>query len=323
MSPMFCRAFMALALCSAVPCAAQPDVKPSVPMVSAGEIVWWADFAPAEEVGVTDIWIWLPESYRSEAERSYPVLYMHDAENIFDRRLSGFDKEWRVDETITRMARAGDLREWIVVGLRSPSDRYQTLFPQKLFKYLPEEYRQSIKSIEFPGIEQGIPLSGDRYAAMLAKSLKPAIDNEFRTLTGAKDTAVMGSSMGGLMSLYAIGEYPEIFGQAAGLSTHLPLSSPEWGDAEIRAGQVAEAFRFYLASSRLNPEINRVYIDHGTGTLDSYYPPYAKAFDSMMKGHGWSDPSYMSRAFLGAEHEEISWSQRLDIPLMFLDRSDP
>ena len=324
MSPLFRT--IAAALCAGLavsPSAAQEAVKPAVPQVSAGEIVWWPDFAPAATVGVSDIWIWLPESYSSQPERRYPVLYMHDAENVFDRRLSNFDKEWGVDDTITRLSRRGDLREWIVVGLRSPTDRYQTLFPQKIYDLLPPDYRERVSGIALSGIEAGKPLRGDRYAAMLATELKPEVDRRFRTLTGPEDTAVMGSSMGGLMSLYVIAEYPAVFGQAAGLSTHLPLAAPEGGDPQERAAQVAIAFGEYLAGSEVDPARNRIYIDHGTATLDASYPPYFEKFDAMMAGKGWAGPAYESRAFYGAEHEENAWAQRLDIPLGFLDRSDP
>lgn len=323
MSPFFRTALVFFVALLTAPLAAQAPDKPAVPEVSAGEIVWWPDFAPAEAVGVRDVWIWLPESYAGAPDRRYPVLYMHDAENAFDRRLSNFDKEWGIDEAITRMARRGDLREWIVVGLRSPVNRYQTLFPQKVYDFLPQDYRDRVAGMDFSGIEPGKPLRGDRYAAMLATQLKPAIDSAFRTLPEAPDTAVMGSSMGGLMSLYVIAEYPEVFGQAAGLSTHLPLASPEGGDPDQRAVEVAEAFRQYLAQSRLDPAVNHIYVDHGTATLDAFYPPYFAAFDAMMAAEGWVGPAFESRAFFGAEHEENAWAQRIDIPLGYLDRSDP
>lgn len=297
--------------------------KPPVPEVSSGKIVWWADYAPAEDLGVADIWIWLPASYADNPDRRYPVLYMHDAENIFDRRLSGFDKEWKIDETITRLAERDDLREWIVVGLRSPQHRYQTYFPEKVFGFLPAEYQKGVTGMTYAGIAPGYPLAGDRYVSMLARELKPKVDREFRTLSGPEDTAIMGSSMGGLISLYAIGEYPEVFGQAAGVSTHLPLTDPDGGNPDQRAAQVAEAFRAYFATTQIDPARNRIYIDHGTATLDAYYAPYFKAFDAMMEGLGWKGAAYESRAFFGAEHEENAWAQRVDIPLSFLDVKDP
>lgn len=323
MSLTFRLALASFALSVPTVAVAEGIPKPAVPQVSSGEIVWWSDFAPAQAVGVNDIWVWLPAGYANHPDRRFPVLYMHDAENIFDRRLSSFDKEWAMDEAITRLAARGDLREWIVVGLRSPRNRYQTLFPQKLMDHLPEGYRKSVLSIDFPGITAGPELRGDRYAAMVALDLKSHVDGKFRTLRGPEDSAVMGSSMGGLMSLYIIGEYPEVFGQAAGLSTHLPLSNPDEGDSEIRARQVTEAFSAYFATTRLNPARNHIYIDHGTATLDAFYPPYFAHFGEMMARNGWAGPSFESRAFFGAEHEENAWAQRVDIPLGFLDRKDP
>lgn len=325
MSPLFRLAFAALAL-ALLPVSAgqaQEAEKPAVPQVSTGTIVWWSDFAPAEAVGVRDIWVWLPPGYAHEPWRRYPVLYMHDGQNVFDRRLTNYDKEWGLDEAITRLAARGDLREWIVVAIRSPDDRYQALFPQKLYDLLPKSQQKRIDGTSLAGIEGGKPLSGDAYAAMVARDLKDRVDGEFRTLAGPGDTAVMGSSMGGLMSLYLIAEYPQIFGQAAGVSTHLPLSDPEGGDPEERAAEVAEAFRQYLSRSRIDPARNRIYFDHGTATLDAYYPLYFTAFDAMMADLGWTLPSYESRVFFGAEHEENAWAQRVDIPLSFLDASDP
>ena len=325
MSPWFRASLLALGLALVPQSAllAAEETKPQVPEVVAGSIVWWQDFAPAEAVGVDDVWIWLPPGYAGDAQRRFPVLYMHDGENLFDRRLTNFDKEWAVDEAITRLSARGDLREWIVVGIRSPRDRYQTLFPQKLFDHLSADQQARVTGIALGGIEKGKPLRGDAYAAMVARHLKPRIDETFRTLPGPSDTAVMGSSMGGLMSLYLIAEYPAVFGQAAGLSTHLPLSDPEGGDPGARAAEVAAAFGAYLSHSGLDPARNRIYIDHGTVTLDAYYPPYFAAFDAMMAETGWTLPAYESRAFFGAEHEENAWAQRLDIPLSFLDASDP
>ena len=319
------RCLAAALFCLPLPLFAQGQApaKPAVPTPSSGTIIWWESFAPAEAVGVGDVWIWLPEGYALHPRRRFPVLYMHDAENIFDPRLSNFDKEWRVDETIARMAARGDLRELIVVGLRSPENRYQTLFPQKLMHYLPDDIRRSVTNIDVAGIAQGPALRGDRYAAMVARALKPQVDTIFRTLAGPEDTAVRGSSMGGLMSLYLIAEYPDVFGQAAGLSTHLPFANPQDGEPEQRAAQVAAAFARYFAQTRLNPARNRIYVDHGTATLDAAYPPFYKAFDAMMAARGWHGAAYESRAFFGAEHEENAWAQRLDIPLGFLDARDP
>lgn len=295
--------------------------KPDVPEVSAGTIVAWPKLESAHLDDVPRVWVWLPPSYSYQQDRRFPVLYMHDGQNLFDARLTNYNKEWQIDEAIARMSARDDLREWIVVGIESPKERYKALFPQKLVPHLPADMRAEVDSGRFGGA--GVALHADAYLAFLVGEVKSKVDAELRTLPGPADTAVMGSSMGGLISLYAIAEYPDVFGQAAGVSTHLPLVDPEAGDPERRAKAVADAFAAYFATTKLDPAQNRIYIDHGTATLDAFYPPYFAAFDEMMAVNGWSGVAYESRAFFGAEHEENAWAQRVDIPLSFLDRSDP
>ncbi|MFZ9395022.1 MAG: alpha/beta hydrolase [Erythrobacter sp.] len=322
------RLFIAmLAIAGAAPALADtPEAEAApvqMPQVSAGTVVAWPDLASAHLALVPDVWVWLPPGYEAQPQRKFPVLYMHDGHNLFDRRLSNFDKEWQVDEAIARMAGRGDLREWIVVAIRAPDARYKTLFPEKLLPHLPADMQQEVLIGEFGSSAGDQALRADEYLAFLVRELKPRVDREFRTLAGPRDTAIMGSSMGGLISLYAIAEYPRVFGQAAGLSTHLPLVDPRSGSAEERSSAVAAAFGKYFASTALSRRHNRIYIDHGTGTLDAFYPPYFKAFDRMMQDGGWAAPEFESRAFFGTEHEENAWAQRLDIPLGFLDRDDP
>jgi len=155
--------------------------------------------------------------------------------------------------------------------------------------------------------------------------VKPRVEREFRTLPGRDDTAVMGSSMGGLMSFYAMAEYPDVFGQAACVSMHVALGSPtDQGTDHAKASvDAAEAFRKYLATSRMKPGANRLYIDHGTGTLDGTYGPYSSKIVPMLQAAGWRGPSFSFRTFAGTEHNETAWAQRVDIPLAFLDRKDP
>lgn len=293
------------------------------PHVSAGVIEAGPVAQSAHLAETPRVWVWLPPGYASEGAARFPVLYMHDAENLFDRRHANFDKEWRIDETITRLAARGDLRQWIVVGIESPRERFATLFPQKVWAYLPETHRREVITGDFGGTTRPRVLMADAYLAFLVKELKPAIDARYRTLADARNTAVMGSSMGGLISLYAMAEYPEVFGQAAGLSTHLPMGGVDAPDMAMRPAGVAAAFDAYLATTRLDPARNRLYLDHGTATLDAFYPPFFKAFDTMMAQRGWGLPNYESRAFFGTEHEENAWAQRLDIPLAFLDQGDP
>lgn len=296
--------------------------QPTPPVsVSAGRIVTKPDF-PSRHIDPLTVWVWLPREYDRDTGRRFRVIYMHDGQNLFDRRHAGYGHEWQIDEAMDRMTASAQLSPAIVVGIASPTARYATLFPEKLYAHLPPAFQARIRGIDL-GAEKGAEkLMGDAYLRFLADELKPWVDREFRTLADRRNTAVMGSSMGGLMSLYAMGEYPHIFGQAAAVSMHLPLANPDIAEADRTAAaqMVADAFDKWIATTRLDPAVHRLYRDHGTATLDAFYPPYADAFDRMMAARGWRWPSYEARRFTGTAHDETAWAERVDIPLLFLDR---
>lgn len=296
--------------------------QPAAPVsVAAGRVVTVPDF-PTKHIDPLTIWVWLPAEYDRDATRSFPVIYMHDGQNLFDRKLAGYGQEWQMDEAVSRMSAAGQLRAHIIVGIASPKARYATLFPEKLFPHLPPAFQTRVRNIRL-GPENGAPiLLGDAYLKFLTGELKLWVDGRFRTLADCANTSVMGSSMGGLMALYAMGEYPAVFGQAAAVSMHLPLADPNIPEGE-RAGAaaaVADAFAKWLATTKLDPKLHRLYRDHGTATLDEFYPPYAAAFDAMMAARGWRWPHFEARALTGTAHNETAWAERVDIPLLFLDR---
>lgn len=311
----------ALTLSFAVPAMAV-DPTSMMPELSEGRVVAWRSL-DGGAAGPMTVWIWLPPGYDAGKGKKFPVLYMHDGQNLFDRKLTNYNQEWQMDEAIPRMARQGDLRDWIVVGVQSPRSRYRALFPQKILPLLPAEFRARVLTLDTG--ETKAELAGDAYLKFMVETVKPRVDREFRTLKGPEDTAVMGSSMGGLMAFYAMAEYPEIFGQAAAVSMHVALasSSEEGVDHTKEAAVAAEAFGKYLATSRMKPGGNRLYIDHGTGTLDGSYGPYSSALVPVLEAAGWTGQNFMFRTYAGAEHNETAWAQRVDIPLAFLDRKDP
>jgi enterochelin esterase-like enzyme len=289
--------------------------------VAAGRVTTIPDF-PSKHIDPLTVWVWLPAEYDRDATKSFPVIYMHDGQNLFDKARAGYGQEWQMDEAVSRMAAAGQLRSHIIVGIASPKARYATLFPEKLLVHLPPAFQGRVRGIDL-GPEKGAPmLMGDAYLKFLTGELKQWVDGRFRTLGDRGNTSVMGSSMGGLMSLYAMGEYPQVFGQAAAVSMHLPLADPNIPEADrpAAAQAVADAFGKWLATTRLDPKVHRLYRDHGTATLDEFYPPYAAAFDAMMAGRGWRWPNFEARAFTGTAHNETAWAERVDIPLLFLDR---
>ncbi|MDR6851972.1 enterochelin esterase-like enzyme [Sphingomonas sp. BE123] len=290
------------------------SVLPATAQVTGGQIVE-IDAFPSRHIAARKVLVWLPAAYDARRSARFPVIYMHDGQNLFDGKAA-FAGEWGVDEAITRMAARGDLRDTIVVGVANTAARYREYFPQKVAAHLPEAYRAAVLEMA------GGPLLGDAYLRFIVEELKPAIDARFRTLRGAADTSVMGSSMGGLISLYAIGEYPRVFGQAACLSIHLPLAAPMALYSRPPEGPeaVGAALRAWLTGSAFDPARNRVYFDHGTATLDAAYPPFAAAIDAMLPTLGWvRGETYEIRSFTGTEHNERAWRERIDIPLAFLD----
>ena len=291
------------------------------PTISEGRVVTWQSL-DGGAAGKMTVWVWLPPEYGEAKGKRFPVLYMHDGQNLFDKALTAYNQEWQMDEAIPRMARQGDLRSWIVVGVQSPKARYTALFPQKLFSLLSADYRKRVEGLETS--EPKGALAGDEYLKFMVGTVKARVDREFRTLEGPEDTAVMGSSMGGLMAFYAMAEYPGVFGQAAAVSMHIPLAGVERGEDHSKwAAESTDAFRRYIATSGMKPGKNRLYVDHGTATLDEAYAPYSKLFIPMLEAAGWTGSNVMFRTYAGAEHNETAWAQRVDIPLAFLDRKDP
>ena len=139
----------------------------------------------------------------------------------------------------------------------------------------------------------------------MVTELKPFIDATYRTLAGPADTFVMGSSMGGLISAYAIAEYPDMFGGAACVSTHWPAAD----------GAVID----YLAGHLPDPASHRLYFDYGTATLDALYEPYQQRMDAVMRRSGYVEgQNWVTLKFDGAEHNEQAWRQRAALPLQFL-----
>ncbi|HWK48467.1 MAG TPA: alpha/beta hydrolase-fold protein, partial [Steroidobacter sp.] len=255
-----------------------------------------------------DVWVWLPPSYTRETARRFPVLYMHDGQNVFDPRTSMNQTDWGVDEAMTRLIAAGSIREAIVVTVANTSRRREEYMPQKAVEWARgTQYETAlIETVRQRQPESPNPTwVADSYLKFLVTELKPFIDREYRTNAGRDDTFIMGSSMGGLISLYAMTEYPETFGGAGCLSTHWPI-----GD-----GLVVE----YLRGRLPDPGTHRIYFDHGTVELDGQYAPYQVRVDEQMQARGYRrDVNWMSKTFEGARHDEAAWRARIDIPLRFL-----
>ena len=298
--------FATLLLLVAAPVSAQK--------VSAGRIVDLG-IVQSKYADPRKVVVWLPHSYRPGGPR-HAVLYMHDGQNLFDKATAGYGMEWEIDETLDPLIREKKVRPTIVVGIWSTPKRLREYVPSKAFAHLPPKYMEQVR-----GLYGGDPLS-DGYLKFIVEELKPAIDKRFRVKTDRANTAIMGSSMGALISLYAIDEYPRLFGSAGMVSTHWPLLLPANGaksvsDEEYAA--VAGAFERYLTPALPSPRNHRLYFDHGTETLDAIYARYQQRVDAVVAKRGYRQgANWISRNFPGQEHNETSWASRVEIPLRFL-----
>jgi enterochelin esterase-like enzyme len=144
------------------------------------------------------------------------------------------------------------------------------------------------------------------------EELKPFIDQSFPTLKDRQNTFVAGSSMGGLISWYALCEYPTVFGGAACISTHWP------GVFFTENNPIPGVFIKYLSKRLPSPKTHRIYFDYGTATLDSMYKPFQQEVDKVMHKKKYGQHSWVSKEFIGADHSENSWQKRLHIPILFL-----
>lgn len=251
-------------------------------------------YVPARTVQV-----WLPPDYATSKTR-YPVIYLHDGQNVYDTPSPWSGKSWQVHRALDRLIAANRVRPAILVAVWNNDNRLGEYMPQAavppagakgdpkaddLFRKLPVERAK---------------IAGDAYVKFLVTELKPMIDGRYRTLRGPKDTMLMGSSMGGLISAYAVTRYPRVFGAAACLSTSWPIGD---GFAE----------RWFEA--HLPPKTARLYFDYGTGTNDGSIEPFQRKLDAAA---GSRDGHWVSRAFPGAEHSERAWQARVEVPLTFL-----
>lgn len=262
-----------------------------------GTLHHYAEF-PSQYVAPRPVDLWLPPGYDAGTTR-YPVIYMHDGQNVFAPTLAFTGIDWGVDEAIERSMAAGG-RAAIVVGVWNTPLRRREYMPQQPLS-APGSEQAAARFTEYA---DGPPLS-DAYLRLLVEEVKPFVDATYRTLPAQPDTCVMGSSMGGLVSLYALCQYPQVFGGAGCLSTHWPIGGTELVDG--------------MATMLPAPGRHRLYFDYGTATLDAQYEPFQATMDGHMVAAGYRrGEDWLTLKFEGAEHTEAAWRARVETPLQFL-----
>ena len=267
---------------------------------------------PSDFVRPRNVDVWLPENYSKD--KKYAVLYMHDGQMLFDASTTWNKQEWKVDEVASQLMKVGKTKDFIVVAMWNHADiRHPNYYPQKPFESLPEKYKDSIvNSAKKQYGSDFKALNSDNYLKFIVEEVKPYIDAHFSVKTDANNTFVLGSSMGGLISMYALCEYPNVFGGSACLSTH-------WvGIQPYKGNPIPETFFKYLEENLPSQKTHKIYFDYGTATLDKFYLPYQHRVDEVLKLKGFDDTNSKNLKFEGHAHDEISWAKRLDVPLTFL-----
>jgi predicted alpha/beta superfamily hydrolase len=231
------------------------------------------------------VWAYLPPTYLENSTAHFPVVYMHDGQNLFG--TPGAFGDWLVDETMDAAAEDGSIREAIVVGVGNT--------PARIYEYTP--------TYDASTMDGG---GADKYLALLANELKPKIDADLRTLPGRETTALVGSSLGGLVSAYGGLKQPATWGL-------LGVMSPStWWDNEVITADVA-------ASKGAPLKALRVYVDSGDSGPSNDDVTQTKKLADTYGTVGYvqgKDLSYLVQA--GGMHNEAYWAQRLPGALAFL-----
>ncbi|HEX2090845.1 MAG TPA: alpha/beta hydrolase-fold protein [Longimicrobiaceae bacterium] len=227
-----------------------------------------------------DIFAYLPPSYGS-GERRYPVIYMHDGQNLFDRATS-FGEEWEVDQTLEAAAEEG--LEAIVIGISNLGEK-------RLDEYSPWEEPK-----------HGAGGRGDDYLAFIVETLKPVVDRDFRTLPEREHTGIAGSSMGGLISLYGFFHRPETFGFTG-------VMSPALWYGERKIFDYVEAAPFTGG---------KIYVDVGTREGREELADVRRLRDILVEKGYRKGKDFLYVVEMGGAHNEQAWARRLRQEMQFL-----
>lgn len=278
------------------------------PYPSRGSLKTFENF-PSVHVDSRRVDVWLPENF--SPEEKYAVIYMHDGQNLFDPEFAFGGQIWAADEALQTLISSRKVIPAIIVGIWNSPKKIQEYLPMEAYDLLPDDLRMILQSERTDR-----PIS-DRYLKFIVHELKPFIDKNFPTLPDRRNTFIIGSSLGGLISVYALAVYPEIFGGAACLSTHWPLS------LEHNEPGFSQPFIRWLGHNLPPPALHKIYFDFGTETLDERYPMHQQQMDAVMTALGYPpDELWITRKFPGDAHNEAAWRRRVQVPMEFFLKTE-
>ncbi|TXD49961.1 alpha/beta hydrolase [Polaribacter sp. IC073] len=224
------------------------------------------------------IWLYLPPNYYSSKEK-YAVIYMHDAQNLFDNKTS-FVGEWEIDETLNTLYQKTK-KGFIVVGINNTKERMDEYSP-----WIHEKYGGG---------------NGDNYLKMIVEELKPIIDKKYRTKPTAEFTGIIGSSMGGLISFYGGLKYPEVFGKIGALSTSF------WFSEKVQD----------FASEKGNQKNTKLYFLVGGKEGDTMVPD-TENMAKLLVEKGFPKENIQTKIVAEGKHTESFWKAEFLETITFL-----
>jgi predicted alpha/beta superfamily hydrolase len=232
-----------------------------------------------------DIIVYVPNGYDTDLERRYPVLYLHDGQNLFDPQTAYIPgQDWKADETAEALIEEGVIEPMIIVGIYNTGE------------HRTEEYTPTPDPTHGGG-------NADLYGRMLVEEIKPFIDGKYRTLTDASNTGLGGSSLGGLVSLYLGLVYPEVFGKLAVISPSV------WWDNK----KILELVKDSVPKPRL-----KIWLDIGTNEGEEAVSGAEELRDALLAA-GWQQGSDLCFSEIeGGVHSESAWAERLGDVLRYL-----
>ncbi|MFD2512889.1 alpha/beta hydrolase-fold protein [Pontibacter locisalis] len=221
-----------------------------------------------------DLIVWLPPGYES-GTKQYPVLYMHDGQNIFDPSTSSFGTDWQIDETADSLIRIGAIEPVIIVGINNTPDRSEEYTPGK---------------------------KGSAYMDFVVNTVKPFIDQTYRTKKEREHTFTGGSSAGGIMSFMLAWEYPAIFSKAICMSPAFKIQHIDFVK-DVRSYQ-GEKKRLYF------------YIDNGGLELEERLQPGIDEMLIALEEKGYVEgKDFIWIKDATAKHNEAAWAKRMPVAL--------
>ena len=246
--------------------------------------------------------VWLPPGYDKGGGARYPVIYLQDGQYncLPASNLMG----WGLCDTARGLIEDGVIPPVILANIWNTPDRWREYVPKKpVERYVSEKEKASIR-------RRGKCPTSDRYLRFLTEELIPHMESAYPLITRPEARFAMGSSLGGIISLYAVCEHPDLFCGAGCLSSHWPLYE----------GSTLP----YMADTLPDPASHRFYFDISTEALDAKYIPYHSRVRDILARKGYREgENCMNRVWKGHDHSATSWGKRVHVPLTFLLRAMP